>query len=252
MTNNKTVLKNRFYFLLALLFVYVLLFDFILPLNKILPKPSLLFESLLFIWKDYNLLSALFVSATFVYVALILSFVFSYLNASWLFKKFDRYAGSILTLGVFKLIPVFFFAVLFNYWFPQQLLGELIFTIAISFFLITQKLFDERKNVKEEYLLVARNLNLVASDVYEQIYWKALLPVIIKYYIRVHTYLWGIVLTYEFFGNSHGVGSIFRAALSFNDFTSLITLGVLIALLIWFSDFVIKLIHKKIIFWDAE
>jgi ABC-type nitrate/sulfonate/bicarbonate transport system permease component len=182
---------------------------------------------------------------------LILGFVFVYVRIARLTKLFVEFEGSFLSFRLFRYLPAFFFAVIFNFWFSKNLIGEFIFSFILVLFLVSKKLFEESKNVKEEYLLVARNLKLTPSDIYEKIYWKSALPVLSDYFKRIHYYLWVLVLVYEFIGNSHGVGSIYRASLAYNDFTALFTLAIMIALLIWFGDFFIASLKKKLIHWTA-
>lgn len=59
--------KSKIVLTVTLIFIYILLFQFILPVNKVLPKPSLLIESFIIIWSDYNLLTSLAVTSTVIY-----------------------------------------------------------------------------------------------------------------------------------------------------------------------------------------
>ncbi len=243
--------KNSFVLFITLLFVYIVLFEFILPVNKILPRPSLLAESFLHIWRDYNLIYAFTISTTVIYLMLMLGFFFVYIRIAWLMKVFVELEATILSFRLFRYLPAFFFAVIFNLWFDDKLLGEFIFALLLVLFLMSKKLFEESKNVKEEYLLVARNLNLTPGDIYEDVFWKSSLPILSEYVKQIHYYLWVLVLVYEFIGNSYGIGSIYRIALAYNDFTALFTLALMIALLIWFGNYLIGAIQNKLIHWTA-
>jgi len=241
--------KNSFSLFIALLFVYVLLFEFILPVNKILPRPSLFFDSFVHIWRDYNLTSAFTITTSVVYLSLIISFIVVFAAISLLFKIFIELEGTILSLRLFRYLPAFFFAIIFNFWFSEKLFAEFVFASLAAIFFSIQKLFEESKNVKEEYILVARNLGLTPSDIYEKVYWKSAQPTLIKYYERIHYCLWGIVLIFEFIGNSNGFGYIYRVALSYKDYTALFTFAIIISLIIWFGNFLIRVINKKLIHW---
>lgn len=251
MSSEKRSTKNSFILFVTLMFVYIVLFEFILPINKILPKPTLLVESFLHIWKDYNLFFAFTTTTTIIYVSLILSYAALYVGAAQLFKLFVEMEGTVLSFRLFRYLPAFFFAVLFNFWFADSLFAEFLFATLAAIFLASQKLFEESKKVNEEYILVARNLDLTPGDIYEKVYWKFTQPSLIKYYERIHYLLWVLVLIFEFIGNLHGFGFIYRTALSYNDFTALFTLAIMISLLIWFGSFVIRWIDKEIIFWNA-
>ncbi|MBA4406171.1 hypothetical protein C0389_02735 [bacterium] len=243
--------KNSLILFVTLLFVYIILFEFILPVNKILPRPSLLAESFLHIWRDYNLLYAFTITATVIYLMLMLGLLTVYVRIAWLFKLFVEFENSFLSFQFLKYIPAFVLAVIVNYYFANRLAGEFIFAFLLVVFLISKKLFSESKNVKEEYLLVARNLNLTPSDIYEDIYWKSSLPVLAEHMKKIHPYIWLLILTYEFIGNTNGIGSIYHAALAYNDFTALFTLAIIISMLIWIGNYLIGTIKNKLIHWTA-
>lgn len=251
MIEKDSSVKNRIVLFITLLFVYIALFEFILPVNKILPRPSLLAESFLYIWRDYNLIYAFTISTTVIYLMLMLGFFLVYIRIAWLMKVFVELEATILSLRLFRYLPAFFFAVIFNLWFNEKLLGEFMFALTLVLFLMSKKIFEESKNVKEEYILIARNLNSTPGDIYKDIYWKSSLPALSEYVKQIHYYLWVLVLLYEFIGNSFGLGSIYRQALGYNDFTALFTLAIMIALLIWFGSFLIETIKNKLIHWTA-
>ncbi len=251
MTVKNSSVKNSAVLFITLLFVYVVLFEFILPVNKILPKPTLMAESFFHVWRDYNLVYAFTISSTVIYLMLFLGFILVYFSIVWIIKAMVELKPTILSFRLFKYLPAFFFAVVFNFWFADILLGEFIFALTLVLLLIFKKLFEESKNIKDEYLVVARNLNMPTSKIYKNIYWKFSLPALSEYTKQIHYYLWVLVLVYEFIGNSFGLGSIYRQALAYNDFTALFTLALLIALLIWFGNYLIALITKNLIHWGA-
>ena len=252
MKEKKILLKNSVVLFVTLLFVYIVLFEFILPINKVLPKPSSLYESFLHIWADYKLLFAITTTTSVIYIAISLSTLLIYCGAKYFIKLFVEMRHSVLSFRIFRYVPIFFIAVLFNFWLPNNLLAEFIFGFLIAAFLVLNKLFDESKNTKEEYLLVARNLNLSQSDIYENVYWKSSLPALAKYYEQIHLSLWTFILIYEFIDNTHGLGYIFRTALDYKDFTALYTIAIVLSLLIWFGNSVIRFVNNKIIYWSAE
>ncbi|MCX6173791.1 MAG: ABC transporter permease subunit [Ignavibacteriales bacterium] len=252
MKEKKILLKNSVVLFITLLFVYIVLFEFILPINKVLPKPSSLYESFIHIWSDYKLLFAFTTTTSVIYVAITLSVLFVYVGAKYFIKLFIEMRYSILSFQIFRFIPIFFIVVLFNFWLPNNLFAELLFGFSVTAFFSMNKLFDESKKIKEEYLLVARNLNLSQSDINKKVYWKSALPALTKYYEKVHLSLWTLILTYEFIDNTHGFGFIFRTALDYKDFTGLYTLAIILSLLIWLGNSVIRFVNNKIIYWGAE
>jgi ABC-type nitrate/sulfonate/bicarbonate transport system permease component len=245
--NNST--KDNLILFTWLLFVYIVLFEFILPINKIIPKPTLLFESLIHIWRDYNLVFAFTTTASIIYLALICCWVYLYMGYSHYLRSDIFIKNSFNSLRYFKYLTVFFFAILFNFWFPNNLFGEFFFTFIIATFWSGKKLLEESKRVNEEYILVARNLGLTSIDICEMVYWKASLPALSNNIKRIHYYLWVVVLTYEFIGNFYGLGSIYRTIVAYNDFTALFVLAIMTSLIIWFGDYLIGLIIKRTIHW---
>ena len=252
MKEKKILVKNSVILFVTLLFIYIVLFEFILPINKVLPKPSLLYESFLHIWTDYNLLFAFTTTTSVIYAAIVLSALLFFASSTVFLKLFVEMRYSFFSFRIFRFVPIFFLAVLFNYWLPNNLLAELLFGFLTTFFLAMNKLFNESRNINEEYLLVARNLALSKGDIYKKVYWKSSLPALAKYYEQIHLSLWTLILIYEFIDNTHGFGFIFRTALGYQDFTTLFTLAIILSLLIWFGNSVIRFINKKIIYWSAE
>ena len=248
MVNNSTV-KNKFYFLVTLLFVYVLLFEFVLPVNRILPKPSLLFDSFISVWSDYNLLQVLAVSTTAVYLSLGLGYLTVFIKSRYIIKASFEFSGSFETLTLFKYIPIFFAIVLFSVWFGDSIIAEFIFIYLIVSTILGSKLFYEAKNVKSEYILVGKNLGLSTSKIYSKIIWKASEPMIIRALLNVHFYAWGLVLIYEFVARASGFGGAFRTALLYNDFTALFTFAILITVVIWIGNLLIELVNDKYVVW---
>lgn len=252
MNEKKILVRNNIVLFITLLFVYIVLFEFILPINKVLPKPSSLYESFLHILSDYKLLYAFTTTTSVIFVAILISALVLYAGANYYIKLFVEMRYSVLSFRIFRFVPIIFIAVLFNFWLPNNLLAELLFGFLTVTFLAMNKLFVESKNIKEEYLLVARNLSLSQSDIYKNVYWKSSLPALAKYYEHIHLSLWTLILIYEFIDNTHGFGFIFRTALDYKDFTALFTIAVILALLIWLGNSVIKYVNNKIIYWSAE
>lgn len=252
MKEKKILVKNSIVLFVTLIFVYIVLFEFILPVNKVLPKPSLLYESFIHIWSDYDLLFAFTTTTSIIYIGITFSALFLYAGARFYIKLFIEMRYSIRSFRIFRFVPVIFIALLFNFWLPNNLLAELLFGFLTASFLAMSKLFSESINTKENYLLVSRNLNLSPNDIYKKVFWKSALPTLAKYYEQIHISLWSLILIYEFIDNTHGFGFIFRTALDYKDFTALYTLAIILSLLIWFGNSVIRFVNNKIIYWSAE
>ena len=249
MTGKNNSVKNIYLFFISILFVYIVLFEFILPVNKLIPRPSLVTDSFIHIWSDYSLVYAISASLTVIYSMMVLVFALIYLGSSFLLKILVEYKESIVTLRLFRFVPVFALSVFFAFWFSDRLLGEFIFAFLAIIFLLVKMLFKESNSTREEYLTVARNLDLPMKDIYSKILWKSSLPAISGSFQKSHSYIWTIILLFEFISNYSGIGSIYRQALAYNDFTALFTITILVTILIWTGNYLLGLIKNKFIPW---
>jgi len=247
----KLILKNRFTFLFVLLFVYVVLFEFVLPVNKILPKPSLLLESIPALFSDYNLLSEMAITTSIVYLSLAAGIFIVWLFSNQLSKMIEKNIGLFNNLRLFRNFPAFFFAVLFAFWFGDSILAELVFAIVISSFFMVVDYIKAAASVPEEYINAGKSLALSSNEFHKNVTWKYSLPYLVGNITKLHYYLWVLLLIYEFIGQVNGFGGIYNFALEYNDFSVIVLLGIIIALLIWLGNSIINYLHKKLVFWKV-
>ncbi len=243
-------MKNKLKLIGVLLFVYVILFEFILPINKILPKPSLLAESFVDVWFDYSLFESLGITTTIIYLSLFTAFIFIHFTAPLILRLKLEITSSLESLKIFHYFPAFFFAILFVYWFNNSLLAEFLFGFLSSFILLaieTQKL-TERINFN--YVLVAKNLGLSKYHIYSKVVYKNIQPYLFERLLKIHYYLWILIMIYEFIGKINGFGGAYNYVLLYNDFTGLFSIAVIISLLILIGDQTLKFINNKIFFWE--
>ncbi len=236
-------------FLAVLIFVYVVLFEFILPVNKYLPKPSLLYESITHIWQDYSLLYAISISTSMVIVSLLAGYFSSYINAASIFKTAERNIGVVNALKIFLYVPVIFCVALFSFWFSEYYFAEFLFVLLVSVVLSYSALFRCTLKVHSAYVDVAKNLGLTPTDVYQKVYWKSSQPLFTNEYFSIHRLMWGAVLVFEFVVNAHGIGHVMRLVLEYRDFTALINIALMISVLVFIGDSIIRFIRHKFITW---
>lgn len=248
---NSKLVKSKILFLITILFVYVILFEFILPFNKVLPKPSLLLESFISVWKDYSLVESMAITTTTIYLTLAISYLVISLISGYLLKIFFEFPEVIEKLKIFRYFPAFFFAILFSYWFANSIAAEILFAFLSSCLLMISVFLTSTKTSSRTYFDVAMNLGLKGEDIYRQVAFKNIQPKFISESSRIHYYLWILVMIYEFINEINGFGGVYRIALMYNDFSGLFSFAIVISLLIWFGDIVIKFIHEKIVFWEA-
>lgn len=249
-TNTKESLKSKIQFLTALIFVYVILFEFILEHNKILPKPSLLLESFISIWKDYDLVETIAITTTTIYLAIAISSFFIYRFSGYILKIFFEYEEVIEKLKIFRYFPALFFAILFSFWFSNSIMAGFLFALLSSGLIMIVRLLSYSK-INRTYFDVALNLGLNKNEIYRKVVFKDILPRFVTEFSSIHYYLWILVMIYEFVNEIKGFGGIYRTALAYNDFTGLFPIAIIISILIWFGSIIINYMNNKIVFWES-
>ncbi len=242
--------SKRFKFLLVLLFAYVVLFEFILPVNRVLPRPSLLLDSMIAVWRDYNLLYEISISTLIIYGAMIAAYLLIHLLRQPLLKTISLISGGLNLLRVFRFFPAFFYAVIFAYWFPDSLVAEFGFVLVAFVFYMLAEIRLSLPNVNNNYILVAGNLGVPENRVYSEVIWKELQPGVFSALGRMHYFAWILVLIFEYIGNYAGLGHVYNAALTYNDFAGLFSIAIYASLLILLGDFLVKYAKKRLIYWD--
>ena len=152
---------------------------------------------------------------------------------------------------MFRNFPAFFFAVLFAFWFGDSILAELIFAVIVAVFFVTVDYMKAAASVPEEYLNSAKSLQLSNIELHKNVTWKYSLPILFGNLSKLHYYLWVLLLIYEFIGTVNGFGGIYNLALEYNDFSVIVLLGIIIALLIWLGNSIINYLQKKLVFWKV-
>jgi ABC-type nitrate/sulfonate/bicarbonate transport system permease component len=239
-------------FLFILLFIYICLFEFILEPNKIFPKPTLLGESFISIWKDYDLLFALIITTSVVYLAVIIGYGILYLIKNLLCRIYFSYPSIISASKIFKYFPAFFYAVMFDYWFHGSYLAEFCFAILAFVSLMTVAFIEAVKNVKEDYLLFAKGLNLKNETVFSKVIWNYCRPELYKAVKKYNFYLWVIILLFEYIADIEGLGRVYSQMLAFKDLAGLVSVAVIMAVIIYLSNKAIGYLSTKLIHWKNE
>ncbi|MDZ7763352.1 MAG: ABC transporter permease subunit [Melioribacteraceae bacterium] len=247
----KQILKNRLTFFITILFTYVLLFEFILPINKILPKPSLLIESIPALFEEYNLLAEMTISTTIIYLSIPIAFLILYLISFSLDRIMKMNPGFFNNFRLFRNFPAFFFAILFAFWFGDSLFAELGFALFASTFFFIITYIGTLHKVENQYLDSASSLLIEGKELHKKVIWKYCQPIIYDELKRLHYYLWVLVLIYEFIGGENGFGGVYNLALEYNDFSAIIMLGIIVALLIWLGNSIIDYVRNKTVFWKV-
>jgi ABC-type nitrate/sulfonate/bicarbonate transport system permease component len=239
-------------FLFVLLFVYICLFEFILEANKFLPKPSLLADSFVSIWKDYNLFFALIITTSVVYLAIIIGYGILFLLKNILCRIYFNFPQVIWASKIFKYFPAFFYAVMFDYWFQGSYFAEFGFAIIAFVSLMTVSFIESIQEVKDDYLVFAKGLNLKDEIVFSKIIWNNSRPALYKAMKKYNFYLWVIILLFEYIANVEGLGRVYNQMLQFKDLAGLVSVAVILAIIIYLSNKAIGYLAVKLIHWKNE
>lgn len=233
----------------ALLFVYICLFEFILEANRILPKPTLLLESFVSIWKDYDLLFALIITISVIYLSMIAGYFFIYAVKNLLCRIYYSYPLMLSGSKVFKYFPAFFYAVLFEYWFRGSYAAEFFFAFLAIVSLYLSSFYSVIKEVAPEYTLFARSLKLPESEIFSKVVWNAQRPGLLKSVKRFNFYLWVLVLLFEFIANVEGLGKVYHQMLIYRDLSGLISVALIMAVTLYVTNKLIEFIIEKSVTW---
>ena len=235
---------------IVFLAVYVLLFEFVLLENEVLPKPSLLLESFPALISDYNLLGEMAVTTTIIYMSIFLAYIFILFFAPVLINISLNYDGLFNGLKIFRYFPAFFYAILFAFWFPFSIAAEFFFALIASIFFLGLIIFQNIKKTRPEYINVALNLGVPEKQIYKDVVWKCVQPELFHSLIKLHYYLWILVLIYEFIGTDAGFGFLYSLLLEYHDFAALFAVAISISVLIWFGNILLKYFDNKLIYWE--
>jgi ABC-type nitrate/sulfonate/bicarbonate transport system permease component len=234
---------------LLLVLIYVVLFEFTWLTQSIFPKPSLLFESFLSLFSDYNLLNAFVETTSIVFPAILISVIVAEVSGKTILKVFLNFEGIINIKFPFRYFSFFFLVLLLNLLFHESFWVEFAFISLFVLGKLAANIFDNLDSISEEYVNSAKSLGLSENQIISKVIWKELQPKIYKNLTSIHAEVWVVVLIYEFVGALNGMGAIYRVAFNYNDLTAIISLGVFISILIFVVNSIIKIVISKLIFW---
>lgn len=244
-------IKENLKILFVLTIVYVILFEFVLPPNGILPKPSLLIEAFTSLFADYQILDKLFITASAVYIGILIGFIMLFLTRGIICKLAFMINKDVLKINIFRYVPAFFYAVLFAFWFEASVIAEVIFAVIAVYFLLVKNYVKSIGKVKEEYITSAISLGYSEKRISNEIIWKASLPKIMSKLKTIHYYIWTGIIIYEFVGNNNGIGYIYNSIIEFEDLSALFGLAILLSVLVLIGVSALNSINKKIINWES-
>ncbi len=247
-----TSIKNSFrkiYYWAGFIILYIILFEFLIP-NSAFPKPSIIFESVIFLQGDYDFLFNLFYSLSGIYLSIIISFLLlSFSNSIWISFLEKNYAVTKF-LKSFLFFPLMGLLLIVVYNFPVSIVSEYILWIVFSLITLLGCVENKLTNVKSEYIESFQSIAIRNSKMLTSIKWKLIQPEIFDSVKSLHLYLWSAVIIFEFLKNHFGIGHIYNIAFQYKDYTGIIALSFIVMVLISAGNFIIGLIKQKYFFWE--
>jgi ABC-type nitrate/sulfonate/bicarbonate transport system permease component len=239
------------YLVLLYFLLWILLFELILPINNIFPKPSIVFQSLFDLFKNYQLRWNYLSTVSAIYFPLILAYYLVRVLFPFILQK-TVISDIILSVEWFsRYIPGIILAMILIYWFPQSEFTKFIFAFLISFsaFMFRSKHLAE--NLGSEYSLALQSFGVKTNSISRKVIWKAIQPDLMAHIIRQNIYLWASVILFEYINLGYGLGTLLSKILQFKDLSALVMIFLIIGVSIFISTQLFKLIKNKFYFWKA-
>lgn len=235
---------NLIIYLIAGYFVlWVILFEFILPVNNILPKPSVVLLALPDLFRVYHLGESILSSVSAIYLSISIAWMVIWVFRKTLFDVHSAFSVFFSSLEWFsKFVPGIILSLLIVYWFPQVEYMKYLFIFLIALISLMNKLRQSEKHVPGEYLDSVRSLGFNNPGI---IKWKYIEPLMAKYSLDLHLYLWSMLLVFEYIKGGYGLGSVFRTALTFNDISGLFASFLITGVIVWIGTSLLKYYSYK-------
>jgi ABC-type nitrate/sulfonate/bicarbonate transport system permease component len=247
----KSAKRNVYFFLAIYLLLWVILFEFIFPVNKILPKPSIVILSFRDLWHVYNFGINFLSTFSIIIISIILAYFLVWLLKTPLIK--GRFIYSFITsLEWFSnYIPGIIIGLLLILWFPDFEYTDLIFVFTTALFSFIIEFKKEIKSVKQEYIDAVRSLGANEKFIAKKVVWKSIEPGLFNHIFELHFYLWTVLLVFEYIKGAHGLGSVIKLSIQFNDLSAFFTTLIIIGVTIFVLVLLLKFIQKKYYFWES-
>ena len=225
--------------------------EVILPVNDIFPKPSIVFQSLFDLFKNYQLGWNYLSTVSAIYFPMILAYYLVRVLFPIILQK-TFITDIILSVEWFsRYIPGIILAMILIYWFPKYEFTKFIFAFLISFTSFMFKSKHLAENRGSEYSLALQSFGIKINSISRKVIWKALQPDLMAHIIRQNIYLWASVILFEYINLGYGLGTLLRKILQFKDLSALVMIFLIIGVSIFISTQLFKLIKNKFYFWKA-
>lgn len=245
--------KIVYYFLSAYLLLWIILFEFVFPVNRILPKPSIVILSLGDLWHIYNFGLSYLSTLSIIIFSIVSAYYLVWLFRIPLLSESGINYGFITSAEwISNYIPGVIIGLLLIFWFPDFEFVDLIFAFSAALVSLVIKFKKEIKHVKPEYIDSVRSLGASKKIIAKKVIWKSIEPALFNHLIELNFYLWTVLVIFEYIKGTHGLGSVLRLTIQFNDLSAFFTSLIIIGLTIFFLVLLGNLIKRKYFFWETE
>jgi ABC-type nitrate/sulfonate/bicarbonate transport system permease component len=246
--------KNKKYqaLLASYLLVWILLFEFLLPPNKFLPKPSIVLSALPDLWNRYNLPENILSTLAVIYFSLGAAYLAIRLLRKFIIRENNFLNTFLISIEWFsEYLPGIVIGFFLIYWFPASEFIEFIFAFAVAFTSLLIKVKNLSPSVKREYIDAAESLGADDSAIIENVSWRSLQPEIFNHLVKLHFYLWMLLLIFEFAKGGYGMGVIYSDALQYRDLSALFLISIITGAVIFIFSGLLKYIKRKFYAWET-
>lgn len=239
---------KSFKIILAVILIYLILFEFIFPSNKIFPSVSVIWFSTVELFDKYNFLMSLISTLSAVYI----SILFNYLLTKILFPFFSSYLTNSSENNLFSFInyiPFLLISLIFVLWFADFILTKYIVAAFIFFPFTFNELLSQKVNSSFEYSDFYKSLGLKETTIINKIIFKLKEPEYFHLQLKIHSFIWSVVLLVEYLQQQEGIGNILRIAFKYRDISITFTITIFTSFIIYFLHLTFRKLYDKIYFW---
>lgn len=250
MSDNLSKIKISLYIIGGFVGVWIILSEFVFKASNFFPSPYQVILSYSDLFSAYDFFINLISTVSAIYFAYIfniflLRIIFPIINFN---LRSVRYLSMISSF--FFYIPGIMIGIILIYWFGDTFIIKLIFAVIVTTIFMFQKIirYDEKKSIN--IIDSAKSFGMTDRQIKRNVIWKFIEPEIFEEAIDKHIYLWSAVIAFEYIQNYDGVGFILRKALGYNDISLMISLLLLITILVFLGDHLLKVVCEKYLFWN--
>ena len=229
----------------------MVLFEFILTTVPVFPRPSLIWESVLYLSKQFDVLGNIGILWGMIFTGMLATFFITYLLRVPLLKFFDRFPGIFKPFRIFLFFTPLGLLLFWAIYFPDNLYTELLLTVLVAFAIEFDEIAKALIQRNTAYELAAKGLGKTENEIYSKVVWKGILPALKEKVSPLHLKLWTFVLIMQFI-SGYSLGGLFRQLFEYKDFSGIYALAILIWIAVHLNEVFWYYVSGKVVFWEAD